>query len=538
MITQEFKVYITNPQYFNSTQNDFEKNLHGSIFIDENPSPSGITEKTAIGKIYGIPVPFTNPQTNVVVENNDGSIIQNGEPSMFLPPKTLATEMMATIRDVFFVKYGVNIDLSLDPPEAVADTSGTGATDAMAVSAEGTSGTAGATASVGPNRLSTPSASAGSTADAGVVGPSTSPKPTIDSDAGKKVLIGAGILGAGVLAGVGINALINKNKDKKDNSTSGVTSSVSTTPTVPVSTVEVPQEKKLDGMPILVPSQYLDVYVISNYGGEKALVTTKESKQMVWLDKEYDRPEFLPGNLTSPLKENVDGTGDFGINIHLGYPGGKKVGYWSEKGDQVFSTQEELKEFFTYVEKHITIYGNKITYTLCTRTDWDEAQKAVQTNQQAPPDAGMTPSVTPVEEKPGPSQSTPVEEVKEILNTVFENLNFDTNKDTIKKESYEGLDKLAELMKKETSWKLLIEGHTDSDGSEAYNLDLSKRRAASAKKYLVDKGVAAGMITSEGYGESKPIADNKTPEGKAKNRRVVFTITKPDKEKIVAGQTV
>lgn len=526
----EFKVYITNPQYFNSTQNDFEKNLHGSIFIQEAPSPSGITEKTAIGKIYGIPVPFTNPQTNVVVEDNDGSIIQTGEPSMFLPPKTLATEMMATIRDVFFVKYGVNIDLSLDPPETVPDSAaGVTASAPAAMMVEGTSGTSGSA-----------TASAVVVADAGTVGPSTSPKPTIDSDAGKKVLIGAGILGAGVLAGVGVNALIkkNKNKEEKPASTSGITSSVVTEPTVPVTTTPVPEEKKLDGMPILVPSQYLDVYVLSTYGGEKALVTTKESKQMVWLDKEYVRPEFLPSNLTSPLKENVDGTGDFGINIHLGYPGGKKVGNWSENGDQVFSTQEELKEFFTYVEKHISIYGSKITYTLCTRSDWDEAQKAVQTNQQAPVDPGPSASTTPVEEKPGMSASTTTEEAKEILVTAFRNLNFDTNKDTIKSESYESLDKLAELLKKETSWKLLIEGHTDSDGSEAYNLDLSKRRAASAKKYLTDKGVVVGMITTQGYGESKPIADNKTTEGKAKNRRVVFTITKPDKETIVAGQKV
>lgn len=526
----EFKVYITNPQYFNSTQNDFEKNLHGSIFVDEVLAPSGMTERTATGKIYGIPVPFTNPQTNVVVENNDGSIIQIGEPSMFLPPKTLATEMMATIRDAFFVKYGVNIDLSLDPPLQVSDTTAApAATAATASDAAPTRST---------ETAATASTPAPVTAETGTVGTATPAKPTINSDAGKNILIGAGILGAGVLAGVGINALINKNKDK---STSGepvaVTSSVATTPTVPVATTPAPEPKKLDGMTILVPSQYLDVYTLSKYGGEKALVTTKESKQMVWLDKEYDRPEFLPGNLTTPLKENVDGTGDFGINIQLGYPGGKKVGIWSEKGEQVFSTKEELTEFFTYVDKHIAAHGNKITYTLCTRTDWDEAQKAVSTNKQAPPDPGLSAS-TPVEEKPGPSASTPPEQVQEVLNTVFNNLNFDTNKDVIKPESFESLDKLAELLKKETSWKLLIEGHTDSDGSDAYNLDLSKRRAGSAKKYLTGKGVPEGMIASEGYGETKPIADNKTAEGKAKNRRVVFTITKPDKTQISAGQKV
>ena len=527
----EFKVYITNPQYFNSTQNDFEKNLHGSIFVDEVLAPSGLTERTATGKIYGIPVPFTNPQTNAVVENNDGSIIQIGEPSMFLPPKTLATEMMATIRDVFFVKYGVNIDLSIDPPTQAADT--TAEASAMA-----------ATASEAPSRSATASATASTTpvpvtSETGTVGAAPPPaKPTINSDAGKNILIGAGILGAGVLAGVGINALINKNKDKSTSGTPvAVTSSVVTPPTVPAVTPE-PEPKKLDGMTILVPSQYIDVYTLSKYGGEKSLATTKESKQMVWLDKDYDRPEFLPSNLTAPLKENVDGTGDFGINIQLGYPGGKKVGIWSEKGEQVFSTKEELTEFFTYVDKHISLYGNKITYTLCTRTDWDEAQKAVATNQQAPPDPGPSASTPAVEEKPGPSASTPPEQVQEVLDTVFNNLNFDTNKDTIKPESFSSLDKLAELLKKETSWKLMIEGHTDSDGSDAYNLDLSKRRAGSAKKYLTEKGVPEGMITSEGYGESKPIADNKTAEGKAKNRRVVFTITKPDKTQISAGQKV
>lgn len=522
----EFKVYITNPQYFNSTQNDFEKNLYGSIFVDEVLAPSGMTERTATGKIYGIPVPFTNPQTNVVVEKNDGSIIQIGEASMFLPPKTLATEMMATIRDVFFVKYGVNIDLSLDPPEQVeTDTStATASTPEQATSAPE------------DNKREVPATVTPVTAETGTVGTAIS-KPTINSDAGKNILIGAGILGAGVLAGVGINALIKKNKNGSDTPIT-VTSSVSTPPTVPVNNTTVTEKKKLDGMTILVPSQYLDVYVLSSYGGEKALVTTNESKQMVWLDKEYDRPEFLPSNLMTPLKENVDGSGNFGINIHLGYPGGKKVGIWSESGSQVFSTQEELKEFFVYVEKHISLYGNKITYTLSTRTDWDEAQKAVTTNKQAPPDPGPTQSGTPVEDKPGPSASTTTEQAQEVLVTAFKNLNFDTNKDTIKSESFESLDKLADLMKKETSWKLLIEGHTDSDGTDAYNLDLSKRRAASAKKYLTGKGVAEGMITTEGYGESKPIAANNTAEGKAKNRRVVFTITKPDKTTIVAGQSV
>jgi len=507
----EYKVYITNPQYFNSIQNNFEKNLYGSIFVDEKLADSGMTERTAIGKIYGIPVPFTNPQTNIVVENNDGSIIQYGEPSMFLPPKTLATEMMATIRDVFFVKYGVNIDLSLDAPEQAEPEQEPEKKDPEAAAAPDRSVVV--TPETPPGEIP----SVATPATPGVNLPKVQ-LPKLDGDLTKGLLIGAGVIGAGALAIAGINALKDKKKDKQTATSSGTASAVKPT-------IEQPPEKKQQ-LQILVPSQYLDVYMISSYGGEPALMTTKESKQMVWIDTDLERPEFNPGNFKTPLKTNTDGTGDFGINIHLGYPGGKIIGDWSIDGSQVFSTQEELREFFTICEKHRTLY-NLITYTICTRVDWDEAQKAVSTNKQAPPEAA-TASAVPIEDKPGASASTTDQAAKEVLDLAFQNLNFDTDKDTIRAESFDGMNKLAELLKKETSWKLLIEGHTDSVGTDAYNLDLSKRRAASAKKYLVGKGAVDGMITTQGYGESKPIADNKTAEGRQKNRRVDFTITKPD----------
>jgi hypothetical protein len=138
---------------------------------------------------------------------------------------------------------------------------------------------------------------------------------------------------------------------------------------------------KTKALKILVPSQYLDVYILSKWGGESALVTTKESKQMVWYDKDFDRPDFIPSNLTTPAKSNDDGTGDFGINIHLGYPGGKKVGNWSEDGSQCFSTSDELKDFFTLCEKHVSMNGNKFSYTLATKDDWEQATKNVQANK-------------------------------------------------------------------------------------------------------------------------------------------------------------
>ncbi len=69
-----------------------------------------------------------------------------------------------------------------------------------------------------------------------------------------------------------------------------------------------------------------------------------------------------------------------------------------------------------------------------------------------------------------------------------------------------------------------IEGHTDDKGAMAHNMDLSKRRAESVKKYMVDHGIDEGRLETVGLGPKKPIADNKTKKGRAKNRRVEFHI--------------
>jgi OOP family OmpA-OmpF porin len=68
----------------------------------------------------------------------------------------------------------------------------------------------------------------------------------------------------------------------------------------------------------------------------------------------------------------------------------------------------------------------------------------------------------------------------------------------------------------------VVEGHTDSVGNDDYNLKLSQRRADSVRKYLVDKGVPAARLEAKGYGEAQPVADNKTADGRAQNRRVVL----------------
>ncbi|HEY6644731.1 OmpA family protein [Povalibacter sp.] len=87
------------------------------------------------------------------------------------------------------------------------------------------------------------------------------------------------------------------------------------------------------------------------------------------------------------------------------------------------------------------------------------------------------------------------------------------------------LDEVAADLKKFPRLKILLEGHTDSVGNDAYNLKLSQRRAASVREYLVSQGVNPANLTSEGFGESKPIASNATPDGRAENRRVAMSVT-------------
>jgi outer membrane protein OmpA-like peptidoglycan-associated protein len=109
---------------------------------------------------------------------------------------------------------------------------------------------------------------------------------------------------------------------------------------------------------------------------------------------------------------------------------------------------------------------------------------------------------------------------------------FETGSDKILTESLSILDEVAIVMSEAPAVKIRVEGHTDDVGDDKKNLDLSKRRAASVKTYIESKGIAADRVSSEGCGETAPIADNKTAEGKTKNRRVVFVVLKTGSETV------
>ncbi|MBO4581770.1 MAG: OmpA family protein [Bacteroidales bacterium] len=108
---------------------------------------------------------------------------------------------------------------------------------------------------------------------------------------------------------------------------------------------------------------------------------------------------------------------------------------------------------------------------------------------------------------------------------VLKNVFFDTDKSTLKEESQTELDRVVALMKENPRMKVEIGGHTDNVGTEEYNQKLSSERAKAVYTYLIKAGIEASRLTYKGYGETKPIADNDTEEGRAQNRRTEFTIT-------------
>lgn len=133
--------------------------------------------------------------------------------------------------------------------------------------------------------------------------------------------------------------------------------------------------------------------------------------------------------------------------------------------------------------------------------------------------ADSTSEVNIILEKP--EKATVVEDKIVLPEAIF----FAFDSAEIDPKSFETLDQVAEILKSNTSYDYIsIEGHTDNIGTEAYNLDLSQRRAQSVQQYLIDKGVDANRLKASGFGESQPVATNVTPEGRAENRRVEFNI--------------
>ncbi|MCX5852548.1 MAG: OmpA family protein [Deltaproteobacteria bacterium] len=121
---------------------------------------------------------------------------------------------------------------------------------------------------------------------------------------------------------------------------------------------------------------------------------------------------------------------------------------------------------------------------------------------------------------PGTVDGCPVKEAASPVRMKL-NVEFDTNKADVKALYHDEIGKLAEIMKKYPKATVVLEGHTDSRGSDNYNLLLSQRRVDSVRNYLIYQfGIDGARIKATGYGETRPVADNATDQGRRANRRV------------------
>lgn len=134
---------------------------------------------------------------------------------------------------------------------------------------------------------------------------------------------------------------------------------------------------------------------------------------------------------------------------------------------------------------------------------------------------GSAPAAEVVEAAPAPvAEPVAAEEPMELVRVELD-VKFDFDKSNVKEESYGDIKNLADFMKQYPQTTTVVEGHTDSKGTDAYNQSLSERRANAVRDVLVNQyGVEANRVNAAGYGEARPVADNATDAGRAVNRRV------------------
>lgn len=147
------------------------------------------------------------------------------------------------------------------------------------------------------------------------------------------------------------------------------------------------------------------------------------------------------------------------------------------------------------------------------RRQQDEPVEIVKAPEPAPIPAAAAPEPEPI---PEPVAYDPCEQFTGVL----EGVNFHTDSDRLTDNAQLNLDNVAGTLSECVTAPVSISAHTDSDGSESYNQDLSRRRAASVVEYLIGRGIASDRMSATAFGETQPIASNDTPEGKRQNRRV------------------
>jgi len=158
----------------------------------------------------------------------------------------------------------------------------------------------------------------------------------------------------------------------------------------------------------------------------------------------------------------------------------------------------------------------------CDKAAIDAALGAQVCTPPPPPPPPPPPAAAPPPPPPPPPPAPPKPVTEKV--TLAADVLFDFDKSVIKPEGKAKLDDLVSKLAGVALEVIVAVGHTDSIGTDAYNVGLSNRRANAVKQYLVSKGIEANRIYTEGKGEKQPVADNRTADGRAKNRRVELEV--------------
>jgi OOP family OmpA-OmpF porin len=364
-------------------------------------------------------------------------------------------------------------------------------------------------------------------------------------------------------AETGINSLFKKkNKDKKQDTTQAVTKTAE-----PVATQSSPA-------PAQTPDQPVAIKVYQNYDfvpGEKILFTDnfqddqdgefpahwKLTKGQALVNKVDGKPAFLltEGNyaVVSPrmktdkylgadftlefdfiFKPDKDGGVSYGTGIEFvfnadGYDQRFRVSFNDAEvsiGDLYKSYPADLTTDFNNKWHHAAIIRKNgqmkayvDQYRICVNPDTDQKFNSIEFDGIG--DETKPIVFTNVKLAEGGGMNVIGQKFTDAK-IVTHGINFDIDKASIRPESMGTLNMIVQVLKDNPAIKFEIDGHTDNSGAAAHNLALSQQRADAVKKQLVTMGVDASRLTTKGMGDTKPLGDNSTPEGKANNRRVEF----------------
>jgi OOP family OmpA-OmpF porin len=252
------------------------------------------------------------------------------------------------------------------------------------------------------------------------------------------------------------------------------------------------------------------------------------------------RPFVLVG--TGSMTDDISSHGPHTLGWMAEAGGGALMALGSQAGSTRFQLRGEVKYRREFVQNVAYIPNNPGDIVAGVGFQWmfgAQTPPPPAVVRELPPPAPVEPPPPPPAPAPAPCHAPAGFQVDANCRIIEQKLvvravDFEFNSLHLTEPARETLDEVGAALQKQPEMQVEIQGYTDSIGTDAYNLSLSRKRAQAVKEYLVGKGLSDSSLTAKGYGKADPIASNTTKEGRAENRRVAFSVTNaPSHVKVV-----